>query len=76
MLSEDELTRRFAMQNLSPEMQASDNITTNDICAAFLQFAEHLNEIVPDLNARAKAVMFTELESAQMWAEKATRTSF
>lgn len=35
----------------------------------FKEFAEFLNEVLP--NGRAKSVAFTELETASMWCHKA-----
>lgn len=34
----------------------------------FKEFAEHLNEVLPE--GRAKSVTFTELENCSMWANK------
>lgn len=34
----------------------------------FMDFAEHLDEVLPD--GRAKSIAFTELETASMWCHK------
>lgn len=69
MLGEQEIEHRFGFHKATIE---GDNATLpkhRDVRLGFRQFAEFLDEVLPD--GRAKAVAFTELENASMWAHKA-----
>jgi len=65
----DEIEHRFGFHKATIE---GDNATLpkhRDLRLLFREFAEVLDEILPD--SRAKSVAFTELENASMWAHKA-----
>lgn len=64
-----EIENRFGFHKATIE---GDNATLpkhRDIRIAFRDFAEYLDEVLPD--GRAKSVAFTELENASMWSHKA-----
>lgn len=68
-LGKDEIENRFGFHKATIE---GDNATLpkhRDLRLAFREFAEFLDELLPD--ARAKTLAFTELEIASMWAHKA-----
>lgn len=65
----DEIENRFGFHKATIE---GDNATLprhRDVRLAFRRFAEFLDEVLPP--GRAKAVAFTELETASMWCHKA-----
>jgi len=69
MLGSEEIENRFGFHKATIE---GDNATLprhRDIRIAFRDFAEYLDEALPD--GRAKSIMFTELENASMWSHKA-----
>jgi hypothetical protein len=64
----EEIENRFGFHKATVE---GDNATLpkhRDIRVAFRDFAEYLDDVLPD--GRAKAVAFTELENASMWSHK------
>ena len=64
-----EIEHRFGFHKATIE---GDNATLplhRDTRLAFREFAEFLDQTLPD--GRAKSVAFTELENASMWAHKA-----
>lgn len=68
-LGKDEIEHRFGFHKATIE---GDNATLpkhRDTRLLFRALAERLDEILP--HGRAKAVAFTELETASMWAHKA-----
>lgn len=65
----EEIENRFGFHKATIE---GDNATLpkhRDIRVAFRDFAEYLDDVLPD--GRAKLVAFTELENASMWSHKA-----
>jgi hypothetical protein len=78
-IDEDELLQRFKPAEDLPERIAKLKLVFDDLSAAFLQFSEFLNEVVPEngmLGIIYKSNSIEALEIAQMWAEKATRTKY
>lgn len=67
-LDDKEITRRFGHHKASIEGPNPDEETHQRIRTWFMGLAEELDEILPD--GRGKSVMFTELETASMWAHK------
>ena len=69
MLDNEEINQRFGHHKATIE---GDNATLprhTETRKRFMDLAEYLDRVVKD--GRAKAVMFTELETASMWAHKA-----
>ncbi|MGP6175448.1 Acb2/Tad1 domain-containing protein [Corynebacterium sp. A21] len=69
MIGNTEIENRFGFHKATIE---GDNATLpkhRDVRIEFREFAEFLDNILPD--GRAKSVAFTELENASMWAHKA-----
>lgn len=69
MIGTNEIEHRFGFHKATIE---GDNATLpkhRDTRLKFREFAEWLDDVLPD--GRAKSVMFTELENASMWAHKA-----
>lgn len=69
MLGKDEIENRFGFHKATIE---GDNATLpkhRDIRLRFREFAEFLDEILPD--GRAKTIMEKHLEDASMWSHKA-----
>lgn len=69
MLGSTEIEHRFGFHKATIE---GDNATLprhRDTRLKFREFAEWLDEVLPD--GRAKSVAFTELENASMWCHKA-----
>ena len=67
-LGHNEIEHRFGFHKATIE---GDNATLpkhRDTRLKFREFAEWLDETLPD--GRAKSVAFTELENASMWAHK------
>jgi hypothetical protein len=67
-LGAEEIEHRFGFHKATIE---GDNATLpkhRDTRLKFREFAEWLDEVLPD--GRAKSVAFTELENASMWAHK------
>jgi hypothetical protein len=67
-LTTHEIENRFGFHKATIE---GDNATLpkhRDTRVKFREFAEWLDQVLPD--GRAKSVAFTELENASMWAHK------
>jgi hypothetical protein len=69
LLGSNEIEHRFGFHKGTIEGPNATAPVHAGLRKKFREFAEHLDEVVPD--SRAKAVMFTELETASMWAHKA-----
>jgi hypothetical protein len=68
-LGKQEIENRFGFHKGTIEGPNATAPKHADLRREFRYFAEFLDERVPE--GRAKAVMFTELENASMWAHKA-----
>lgn len=64
-----EIEHRFGFHKATVEGAEATLPKHRDVRLAFRAFAAQLDEVCPP--GRAKAVMFTELENASMWAHKA-----
>lgn len=69
MFSTEEIEHRFGFHKATIEGPEATLPKHRDTRLKFREFAEWLDEVLPD--GRAKAVAFTELENASMWAHKA-----
>lgn len=69
MFSTEEIEHRFGFHKATIEGPEATLPKHRDTRLKFREFAEWLDKVLPD--GRAKAVMFTELENASMWAHKA-----
>lgn len=69
MFSTEEIEHRFGFHKATIEGPEATLPKHRDTRLEFREFAEWLDEVLPD--GRAKAVAFTELENASMWAHKA-----
>lgn len=69
MLGNEEIEHRFGFHKGTIEGPNATAPVHAGLRKKFKDFAQHLDEVIPD--GRAKAVMFTELETAAMWAHKA-----
>lgn len=67
-LGADEIEHRFGFHKATIEGENATLPIHRDTRLKFREFAEWLDDTLPQ--GRAKAVMFTELESASMWAHK------
>lgn len=65
----DEIENRFGFHKAAIETVDATKPKHADIRAAFVDFAQHLDDILPD--GRYKSLAFTELEMASMWSHKA-----
>lgn len=65
MLGEEEIKHRFGFHKGTP----ITGPIHQELRTHFIEIAMVLDELVPE--GRAKAVMFTELENAAMWGNKA-----
>lgn len=68
MLGEEEIRNRFGHHAASIEGPNPNEKTHETIRSEFVLLAKALDELLPD--GRGKSVMFTELETASMWAHK------
>lgn len=68
-LSPEEIENRFGFHKGTVEGPNATAPVHAGLRKKFVEFAKHLDEVVPD--GRAKSVLFTELETASMWAHKA-----
>lgn len=68
MLSKQEIENRFGFHKGTIEGANATAPKHADLRVKFREFAEMLEEVLPD--GRAKSIAFTELESASMWAHK------
>lgn len=69
MLGSEEIENRFGSHKATLEGPEATTPKHRELRVEFKKFATMLDEALPD--GRAKAVMFTELEDASMWAHKA-----
>lgn len=69
MLGKDEIEHRFGFHKATIEGGNATLPKHRDTRLLFREFAERLDEILPD--GRAKSVAMTELENASMWCHKA-----
>lgn len=68
-LGKKEIEHRFGFHKATVEGENATLPRHRDVRLKFREFAEWLDVMVTD--GRAKSVMFTELETASMWAHKA-----
>jgi hypothetical protein len=68
-LGAEEIENRFGFHKATIEGDDATKPKHADIRAAFKDFAEYLDEVLPD--GRYKALMETDLERASMWSHKA-----
>ena len=68
-LGSTEIEHRFGFHKATIEGENATLPKHRDTRLKFREFAEFLDGILPE--GRAKSVMFTELETASMWAHKA-----
>lgn len=64
----NEIENRFGFHKATIEGENATLPKHRDTRIKFREFAEWLDDVLPD--GRAKAVAFTELENASMWAHK------
>lgn len=69
MLGSEEIENRFGFHKGTVEGPDATAPKHAGLRKRFVALAQELDEVVPD--SRAKTVMFTELETAAMWAHKA-----
>ena len=64
----EEIEHRFGFHKATIEGENATLPKHRDTRLKFREFAEWLDEVLPD--GRAKSVAFTELENASMWSHK------
>ncbi len=69
MIGKEEIEHRFGFHKATIEGENATLPKHRDTRLKFREFAEFLDEVLPE--GRAKSVAFTELENASMWAHKA-----
>ncbi len=69
MLGKNEIEHRFGFHKATVEGENATLPVHSDTRLKFREFAEWLDQNLPD--GRAKSVAFTELENASMWSHKA-----
>ena len=69
MFGKDEIEHRFGFHKATVGGENATLPKHRDTRLRFREFAAFLDEVPPE--GRAKAVAFTELENASMWAHKA-----
>ena len=69
MIGAQEIENRFGFHKATIEGPNATAPRHADLRVKFREFAEMLDEVLPD--GRAKSVAFTELETASMWCHKA-----
>ena len=69
MIGKYEIEHRFGFHKATVEGENATLPKHRDTRLRFREFAAFLDEVLPE--GRAKAVAFTELENASMWAHKA-----
>lgn len=69
MLGSEEIEHRFGFHKATIEGTNATLPKHRDVRLKFREFAEFLDNILPD--SRAKSVAMTELENASMWSHKA-----
>jgi len=67
-LGSTEIEHRFGFHKATVEGENATLPKHRDTRLKFREFAEWLDEVLPE--GRAKSVAFTELENASMWAHK------
>ena len=67
-LGADEIKNRFGFHKATIEGDDATKPKHADLRAAFVDFAEYLDDVLPD--GRYKSLAFTELEVASMWSHK------
>ena len=70
MIGKDEIENRFGFHKATIEGNNATLPRHTQVRLLFREFANKLDEILGD-ETRPKAVCFTELENASMWAHKA-----
>lgn len=65
----EEIENRFGFHKATVEGDGATKPKHADIRVAFRDFAEYLDDVLPD--GRYKSLVFTELEVASMWSHKA-----
>lgn len=68
MFSVEEIEHRFGFHKATIEGPNATLPIHRDTRLKFREFAEWLNQTLPD--GRAKSVVFTELENTSMWSHK------
>lgn len=68
MIGKEDIENRFGFHKATVEGENATLPEHRDTRLKFREFAEWLDEVLPD--GRAKSVAFTELENASMWAHK------
>lgn len=68
MIGHEEIEHRFGFHKATLEGENATLPKHRDTRLKFREFAEYLDEVLPE--GRAKSVAFTELENASMWAHK------
>lgn len=68
MLGKQEIVNRFGHHDAAIEGPNPNEEVHKDVRALFVDLATKLDVLLPE--GRGKSVMFTELESASMWAHK------
>lgn len=69
MIGKEEIEHRFGFHKATIEGPEATLPKHRDVRLMFREFAEFLDEVLPE--GRAKSVAFTELENASMWSHKA-----
>lgn len=69
MFNVEDIDHRFGFHKATIEGENATLPKHRDVRLRFKEFAQFLEEILPD--GRSKAVAFTELENASMWCHKA-----
>lgn len=69
MLGSEEIEHRFGFHKATIEGTNATLPKHRDVRLKFREFAEFLDNLLPD--GRAKSVAMTELENASMWSHKA-----
>jgi hypothetical protein len=65
----EEIEHRFGFHKATIDGENATLPMHRDVRLAFREFAEYLDDVLPA--GRTKAVAFTDLENASMWAHKA-----
>lgn len=68
-ITPEEIEHRFGFHKATVEGANATLPKHRELRLAFREFAEMLEDVLPD--GRAKSVAFTELENASMWSHKA-----
>ena len=68
-IGQNDIEHRFGFHKATIEGANATLPSHREIRLKFREFAEFLDDVLPD--GRAKSVAFTELENASMWSHKA-----